>query len=123
VNVNGTGVNPYDVLSITKTTQSGAPASTVLASTTVLHQSTIGNVHLTKPIFVLAGQHYALTLVAPNGLTNPTSDYTYYLYACADSTYSRGTSYYLDTNGNWIASPSCDAVFTTWVQQRLKVGP
>jgi hypothetical protein len=123
INVNGTGTNPSDVLAITRTTQSGAPSGTVLYSTTLVHQSTVGNVHLTKPIFVLAGQHYAITVVAPNGLTDPQNDYTYYLYACEGSSYSRGTSYYLDKSGGWIESPGCDDVFTTWVVQRIKTSP
>lgn len=122
INVNGTGANPSDVLSITRTTQSGTPSSSVLYSTTLLHQSTVGNVHLTKPVFVLTGQHYAITVVAPNGLSDPQTDYTYYLYSCASS-YSRGTSYYLDGQGTWTESPGCDDVFATWVVQRIKVSP
>jgi hypothetical protein len=122
VNVNGTGTNPSDVFSITRTTQSGAPSSSAVFSTTLLHQSTVGNVHLTKPVFVLTGQHYAITVVAPNGLSDPKNDYTYYLYSCG-SPYSRGTSYYLDGEGIWTESPGCEDVFTTWVVQRLRVGP
>lgn len=123
VQVQGTGTNPSDVLAITKTTQSGAPSSTVLSSTTLLHQSTTGNVHLTKPVLVLAGQHYAITVVAPAGLTDPQDDYTYYLYACEDSTYARGAAYYLDQGGDWTGAEGCDVVFTTWVVQRFKVSP
>jgi hypothetical protein len=122
VNVNGTGTNSSDVLTITRVTKTGAPSGTALYSTTLLHQSTVGNVHLTKPIFVLVGQRYAITVVAPNGLTDPNNDYTYYLYSCS-STYSRGTSYYLDGNGDWTESPGCEDVFTTWVVQRIKLGP
>ena len=123
IQVQGTGANSSDVLSITKTTQSGAPSNTVLYSTTFLHQSTMGNVHLTKPIFVLTGQHYAITLVAPDGLTDPKGDYVYDLYACDSSNYSRGTSYQLNGDGQWIETPGCDDVFTTWVVQRIRVGP
>ena len=122
VNVNGTGTNPSDVLSITKTTKTGAPSGTAVYSTTLLHQSTLGNVHLTKPVFVLAGQHYAITVVAPDGLTDPNNDYVYSLYSCS-SPYSRGTSYVMNGDGEWIESPGCDDVFTTWVVQRIKVGP
>jgi hypothetical protein len=123
INIFGGGANPYDQVAITRTTPSGAPdSSKVLTSTTMLHQGTSGGIRLPKPIFVLAGQRLAITVIAPNGRTDPSSDYVFHVYACGDP-YPRGSSYDRDQNGAWTELTGCDVDFATYVVLRLKIGP
>jgi hypothetical protein len=119
--IDGSGVNSYDQFAITRTTQSGAPASTALVSTTFLHQGTNGNIHLSKPLLVLPGQHYALTLVAPNGQSAPNDDYVFGADACGNQ-YTRGSSYYQDGSA-WVEQDGCDLTFSTHVVERFRIGP
>jgi hypothetical protein len=123
INVQGSGINPYDQIAITRTTPGGAPdSSAVLTSTTVGKQAFSGNVRLPKQIFVLPGQKLAITVVAPNGRSDPADDYVAHEYSCEDP-YPRGAYYSHDQNGAWTQQTGCDNAFSTYVIQRLKVGP
>ena len=123
VSFSGTGTNPTDRVALTRLTQAGAPdPAHVLWSTTMAYQATSGNFHLAHPIFVLAGQHYALTLTAPGPADD---DYISGLIACdAPHPYMRGDLYVQDEQGgSWTEQEGCDTVFATYVVQRFKTGP
>lgn len=125
VAVSASGAESYDNFAITRLTPGGAPDTThVLWSTTLLSQGTSGNLHLTKPLFVLAGQRYAYTLTAP-GTTQ--DDNVYGLFVCGGDSphpYTRGDMFVQDeTGGSWTQQEGCDMVFKTFVVPRFRPGP
>jgi len=123
VSINGTGANPTDRVALTRVSQDGAPdPAHVLWSTTVANQASGGNLHLAHPIFVLAGQRYALTLTAPGP---GDGDFVYGELTCdAPHPYARGDLYVQDEQGgSWTQQEGCDTVFATYVVQRFKSGP
>lgn len=125
VTVSGTGTESYDGFAITRVTGGGAPdPAHVLWSTTLVNQGTSGNLHLAKPLFVLAGQRYAFMLTAPG---TGEDDAVYGECVCGDDSphpYARGDMYLQDeAGGPWTKQEGCDAVFTTYVVQRFRAGP
>ena len=123
VALNGTGTSSFDRVAITKLTQGGAPDTTrVLWSTTVANQATQGNLHLAKPLLVLAGQHLALTLTAPSA---PGDDHVYQEISCGQpGQYARGEMYVSEeATGAWTQQPDCDTVFRTYVVRRFQQNP
>ena len=117
----GTGENAFDQVAVTRTAPDGSPGA-VLTSTTVSKQASIGTVRLPKRVFVIAGQHLAVTLTAPS--YGPDDD-VYWLYVCNDpDLYPRGDSYSSDAlSGGWTKAPGCDNVFRTYVVRRVQQGP
>lgn len=125
VSLGGSGTESYDKFAITRVNPDGSPDPThVLWSTTFLNQGTSGNLHLTKPLLVFAGQRYALVLTAP-GTTE--DDGVYSEFVCGDNAphpYVRGDMYLqAETGGSWTKQEGCDTVFTTFVVQRFRTGP